>query len=1393
MSPYTLPEPGSIEARLLGIQVELSFVDSSYGSTSMRDAVLPTAILLFLRWLEHYEAEQAAVATFEGQEHVTSLPDELSWQALKSKRGAELGRHLDEIMLPSAYAQAQGSSREKYLREVVQPKVNQVLTHPYGQAIHQLALAWPKLQELPERVRDALVQLVDELPFERLEDRQQGEQLLAAMIREGATGRSAFYTPQAAADLMVEVARPQPGERIYDPCFGSGNLLVTAARRLREEASRFPARQWEDIQRNSLFGVDHYPHYYFVGLVRVILAGIEHPGLELGDVLQRPRIRNLSREGFDCILAIPPWRKLERGYSTFGSFDIPTTSSEGLFLQHIAASLRPGGRAVVALPGSFLSSSGSEKRVRKMLLEDFRVEGVIGLPANVFKPYTNTESSLLVFSREKPAEVVRFLRVDALRGTGSRPDSAAADTPQEVARKFVSRKPSADAWFLPIQFLARREWDLSPKRTGAEELNEALDEVIRTDPQTRILALGEVAELWSGISYRRDDTLEMEGLGEVGTLATSLADAMRNLPDEQRAQLKYDGHFPMLFRAGDLQAMTMARPKLALVNGALWEKVRTKAVAAGDVLISAGGSIGKVAVVPEWAAGDLASSSLITIRPSGTGQSLLPGYLACLLASQRYQQWLSGHARGAVIQRLSITALRDIPVPIPHPAIQERVEAAVLSQKVDAFDELLRALSAKQSDAVTLWLEQAEPLLARLEITTVKREGVSALLDLERWAADFLHLREALTAIDRNNLSKWVYSAWAAAEKLRGISELPQGSTLLAVLGNARSDLMRAAAHFDDETSTTNSDRVIRLLNSMTVAIDAQVDSILSDARIVPEVKTQEIWSGGVSVLKVVLHNRSQTPLLKFNAHSPQCAGTCRLAHFAPEGHVELELVLSAVPDVEQFDFVVQWTGTRLDGKKIEGDIPLSIMVRSRKEKWDEVRRSHSPKAIKRASRAAKAAALEGPESTVQEAGVPMGSGADDLGANPYVTGTPITRPEMFYGRSATLDSIKRHLGSATHRNVILLEGNRRAGKSSILAQLERPEALSAWVVARCDFQGAPGHNELAGIPTDHVFSHLAQQIAEAGLRYGFNFWPPGQDAYNPNKPYRLEFRRAFANELKAFPAFDAFKELLDSIVETIAPKCLLLMLDEFDRIQEGIDSGVTSPQVPQNIRFMMNNYSAVTAILTGSRRMTQMRKEYWSVLFGLGHKISVTAIDEVSARKLVTEPVRGRLVYPPAVVEGIIQLCACQPFLIQRLCSQIFDRCSHASQATVSMSLVEDASQELVSGMEHFEAFWDFAGSERARFILCIIHRLSRDEEAGPITLPMIEDELERSGVQFKRDELVGDELKKLIELELVSMEKDGQYRLSVPLLALWIRNNKDFEDQRERAARESSAGSLA
>src|SRR5205823_2272168 len=108
---------------------------------------------------------------------------------------------------------------------------------------------------------------------------------------------------------------------------------------------------------------------------------------------------------------------------------------------------------------------------------------------------------------------------------------------------------------------------------------------------------------------------------------------------------------------------------------------------------------------------------------------------------------------------------------------------------------------------------------------------------------------------------------------------------------------------------------------------------------------------------------------------------------------------------------------------------------------------------------------------------------------------------------------------------------------------------------------------------------------------------------------------------------------------------------DEFDKIQEGIENGITSPQLPENLRNMFHSYNLISGILCGSRNIRKLRSEYWNALFGLGKSIVVKGLDDEAARNLVTAPVKGRLVYAPLAVDLIVSECAHQPFLIQGLC----------------------------------------------------------------------------------------------------------------------------------------------
>ena len=185
------------------------------------------------------------------------------------------------------------------------------------------------------------------------------------MVRRDGDALGAYVTPEPVADLMVELANPAPGERVYDPCFGFGELLVGAARRLRAAPG---ASSRGNLLQAVIAGVELSLVAYPVGLCRLVLAGIDRPGLEYGDALVKPLADDREADGYDCILASPPWGSWESTsvLSDVRCFSFPSDHAEDLFLQHGMASLRPGrascrgGAGGVAVPPQIV---GSEERV----------------------------------------------------------------------------------------------------------------------------------------------------------------------------------------------------------------------------------------------------------------------------------------------------------------------------------------------------------------------------------------------------------------------------------------------------------------------------------------------------------------------------------------------------------------------------------------------------------------------------------------------------------------------------------------------------------------------------------------------------------------------------------------------------------------------------------------------------------------------------------------------------------------------------------------------------------------------------------------------------------------------------------------------------------------------
>ena len=393
-------------------------LDGPCRTTALLDQVLgPLAGLLIAKWAGYDESEREAIAAFNEEAFAPELPEALRLSAWDDSTRNHVGKVAETLRTMAT----RNGARRAATRYAV--RVAPLVTHT---------------AERSRPIYERLYTCVRQIDFGTVEGRMLAARLFDDVLRTVMAGQGKqageFATPKQVAALMLELVNPEPGDRVYDPCFGFGELLVGAARRLREAARTASPRVWSDIQQAGIFGIEINRISYAVGLCRILLAGIDRPGLELRDALERPLPRNRSGDGFDCIMAVPPWgMRISRAPA--GQFPFASRNSESLFLQHVMASLRPGGRAVVALPEGPLFRRGPDQQMRKALLSDYSVDVVVSLPAGAFAPWTGIPVNLVVFRRNEPRSAVRFISIP--------PDTW--KTAPEARRNYVRHERHSDS------------------------------------------------------------------------------------------------------------------------------------------------------------------------------------------------------------------------------------------------------------------------------------------------------------------------------------------------------------------------------------------------------------------------------------------------------------------------------------------------------------------------------------------------------------------------------------------------------------------------------------------------------------------------------------------------------------------------------------------------------------------------------------------------------------------------------------------------------------------------------------------------------------------------------------------------------------------------------------
>jgi len=255
-----------------------------------------------------------------------------------------------------------------------------------------------------------VVNLVNRLNFNSSDDVHTLAHLYESMLREmrDAAGDSGeFYTPRPVIRFIVQQAHPRLGEKVLDPAAGTGGFLVEAYEYLKPQVKSVEDRR--RLQEETLFGIEKKPMPYLLGMMNLLLHGLDRPNLLRDNALRNPLVQITDKARYDVIMTNPPFGgEEEKGIQDNFPEGTRTSETALLFLQFIMRSLKRGGRCGMVVPNGTLFGDGVCARVKKELLENFNLHTIVRLPNGVFAPYTSIPTNLLFVDRAGPTKEIWF-------------------------------------------------------------------------------------------------------------------------------------------------------------------------------------------------------------------------------------------------------------------------------------------------------------------------------------------------------------------------------------------------------------------------------------------------------------------------------------------------------------------------------------------------------------------------------------------------------------------------------------------------------------------------------------------------------------------------------------------------------------------------------------------------------------------------------------------------------------------------------------------------------------------------------------------------------------------------------------------------------------------------
>lgn len=456
------------------------------GCTTELDYTEQTSWLLFLKYLDALELDRADEAGLQRKKYSFILDKPYRWEewaAPKDKDGqidhnkTKTGDDLRDFVNAKLFPYLHGFKQKASGPNTTEYKIGEI----FGEIKNKIQSGY-NLREIIDHI--------DELRFRSQTEKHELSHLYEAKIRNmGNAGRNGgeYYTPRPLIRAIIQVVKPRIGDRIYDGACGSAGFLCESFEYLKK-GKELSTKERTILQERTFSGKEKKSLAYVIAIMNMILHGIEAPNVLHTNTLTENINDIQDKDRFEVVLANPPFGGSERK-EIQQNFNIKTSETAFLFLQHFIKILKAGGRGGIVIKNTFLSNADNASvSLRKLLLESCNLHTILDNPGGVFQG-AGVKTVVLFFEKGAPTRKTWYYQLDPGRNLG-KTNPLNDDDLKEFVQLQKTFADSPKSWSIDAKSVNQDTFDLSVKNPNVNgevkhrSPKEILDEISALDSES---------------------------------------------------------------------------------------------------------------------------------------------------------------------------------------------------------------------------------------------------------------------------------------------------------------------------------------------------------------------------------------------------------------------------------------------------------------------------------------------------------------------------------------------------------------------------------------------------------------------------------------------------------------------------------------------------------------------------------------------------------------------------------------------------------------------------------------------------------------------------------------------------------------------------------------------